>query len=379
MVTPHLPPDLAANALLPQLLGNGLVARGHQVSFVAFRPRHGEPARPSSQSGQSDVFYIDRPAAHGWRKNLKLSQLSTAVEVFVKARKPIALADVVHVHSNTFMNQVSAALSSWRGRPFILTHYGTEIWHFRRKRPVDPFLWMNRRAAHVTYYSRRLLERSIELGVEPANRSVVYPPVDRAFRVVEAEEREKTRRELGADSGPLILNVKRLHPLAGQRYMIEGMPEILQKCPSAKLWIAGEGESRAELEALIAEKGLARAVKLLGQVDNRKLPAYYTAADLFVLPSVLEAFPTVAAESLASGTPVVSAEHPGGTELKELFPDDVRLVPLRDPAALAREVLAAVFAPRRTTAETLEQIEERFRPETALETYLSLYKEAAGS
>ncbi len=371
MVTPHLPPDLAANALLPQLLGDGLVARGHQVSFVAFRPRHGEPVN-------SDVVYIDRPATQGWSKTLKLSQLSTAAEVFFKARKPISRADVVHVHSNTFMNQVSAALASRRGRPFILTHYGTEIWHFRRKHPVDPFLWMNQRAAHVTYYSRRLLERSIELGVAPAKRSVVYPPVVRAFCVVEAEEREKRRRELGADSGPLILNVKRLHPLAGQRYMIEAMPEILQKCPSAKLCIAGEGESRAELETLIAEKELARAVKLLGQVDSQELAAYYTAADVFVLPSVLEAFPTVAAESLASGTPVVSAEHPGGTELKELFPDDVQLVPPRDPAALAREVLAAISAPRRCTAETLRHIEERFRPEAALETYLSLYKEAAG-
>ena len=375
MVTPHLPPDLAANALLPQLLGDGLVARGHQVSFVAFRPRHGEPDKVS---GQSDVFYIDRPATQGWSKTLKLAQLSTAAEVFFKAREPISRADVVHVHSNTFMNQVSAALASRRGRPFILTHYGTEIWHFRRKHPVDPFLWMNQRAAHVTYYSRRLLERSIELGVEPVKRSVVYPPVDRAFCVVEAEEREKRRRELGADSGPLILNVKRLHPLAGQRYMIEAMPEILQKCPSATLWIAGEGESRGELEALIAEKELARAVRLLGQVDNQELAKYYTAADLFVLPSVLEAFPTVAAESLASGTPVVSAEHPGGTELKELFPDDVQLVPLREPAALAREVLAAISAPRRCTAETLRHVEERFRPEAALETYLSLYKEAAG-
>ena len=372
MVTPHLPPDLAANALLPQLLGEGLVARGHQVSFVAFRPRHGEP------TNRAELFYIDRPAARGWGKALKLSQLSTAAEVFFKARRPISEADVVHVHSNTFMNQVSAVLASQRGRPFILTHYGTEIWHFRPKRGVDPFLWMNRRAAHVTYYSQGLLERSIELGVEPAKRSVVYPPVDRAFRVASAEEREKTRRELGADSGPLILNVKRLHPLAGQRYMVEAMPEILQTFPSAKLWIVGEGESRAELSALIAEKQLAQAVKLLGQVDNRKLPAYYTAADLFVLPSVLEAFPTVAAESLASGTPVVSAEHPGGTELKELFPDDVQLVPLRDPAALAREVLGAISAPRRSTAGTLQHIEKRFRPEAALETYLGLYKAATG-
>jgi glycosyltransferase involved in cell wall biosynthesis len=175
----------------------------------------------------------------------------------------------------------------------------------------------------------------------------------------------------------LIINVKRLHPLAGQRYLIEAMPEILRSCPDARLWIAGEGESRGELEALIAEIGLAGAVKLLGRVDNHTLPSYYGAADLFVLPSILEAFPTVAAESLACGTPVVSAEHPGGSELKELFPKDVRLVPLREPAPLAREIVASISSPRRSSEETLRRIDEEFRPESALETYLALYERAA--
>ena len=107
MVTPHLPPDLAANALLPQLLGDGLVARGHQVSFVAFRPRHGEPVN-------SDVVYIGRPPTQGWSTTLTLAQLSTAAAVFFKARKHISCEDVVLVHTNTFMNQVSAALASRR-------------------------------------------------------------------------------------------------------------------------------------------------------------------------------------------------------------------------------------------------------------------------
>jgi glycosyltransferase involved in cell wall biosynthesis len=371
MVTPHLPPDLAANALLPRLLGDGLLDQGHQVSFVALEPRQG--AAPDDPG----VCYIGRPETAGWAKTLRLSQVSTATEVFTKARRAIYEADIVHVHSNTFMNQVSAALAYSRSRPFILTHYGTEIWHFRRKRPVDLFLWMNRHAAHVTYYSRRLLERSLELGVAPERRSVVYPPVDRCFRLFAPEEREKARRSLGVGAGPLLLNVKRLHPLAGQRYLIEAMPEIRRRFPDARLWIAGEGESRGELETLIADHGLSSAVQLLGQVENRELPSYYAAADLFVLPSLLEAFPTVAAEALACGTPIVSAQHPGGSEIRELFPQDVRLVPLRDPSALAREVVAALSESRRSSPDAERLIEDDFRPESAVEKYLTLYRRAA--
>jgi glycosyltransferase involved in cell wall biosynthesis len=274
------------------------------------------------------------------------------------------------------MNQVSAYFAHREGRPFILTHYGTEIWHYRRRKLIDPFLWMNRKAAHVAYYSRFLLERSLELGVDPAERSVVYPPAERRFRGFTPEERHDARRSLGIGSEPLLINVKRLHPLAGQRYLVEAMPAVLSRFPDAKAWIVGEGESRVELEALIAEKGLGPSVGLLGLVDNRELPRYYAAADVFVLPSLLEAFPTVAAEALACGTPVVTADHPGGKEIQDIFPKDVRVVPKENAEALAQELLDVLYSPRRCSSDTLDRIESEFRPEATVEAYLKLYRSA---
>ncbi len=368
MVTPHLPPDQAANALLPQLLAEGLERRGDEVSFVVFEPKY------ASAVDRKRTVYIRRPR-DGWVRKARISQLVTLLEVFRKARNIIRYADVVHLHSNTFMNQVAAVLAHLGRRPFILTHYGTEIWHFKR-RPVDPFLWMNHKAAQVTYYSRMLLERSLELGVKPLRPSVVYPPVGNRFRTFSRQERDETRQSLGVGKGPLLINVKRLHPLAGQRFLVEAMPEILSHFPEAKLWIAGEGESRGELEALIAKNRLGSAVRLLGLVDNRELPRFYAAADLFVLPSLLEAFPTVAAEALACGTPVVSADHPGGLEIKEIFAGDVQVVPRRNPASLAEAIIRELSSAHRSSEETLERIESDFRPDAAVEKYRNLYQEA---
>jgi len=370
MVTPHLPPDQAANALLPELLRQGLLRRGHEVTVVTFEPRYG------AATAEPGVTFIKRPA-NGWVRKARLAQMSTFIEVVRKARKILLAADVIHLHSNTFMNQVTAMLARTGGRPFILTHYGTEIWHFRKRKPVDPFLWMNRKADHVTYYSQLLLARSVELGVEPLRRSVIYPPAENRFQTLSAQAREEARRSLGLDEAPLLLNVKRLHPLAGQRYLVEAMPDILRRFPDARAWIAGEGESRSELEGLIEQHKLGDSVRLLGLVDNRELPLYYAAADLFVLPSLLEAFPTVAAEALACGTPVVTADHPGGLEIGELFPKDVRVVPGKDAAGLAGEILDALDHPARTSTETLDRIEAEFRPDAAVERYLSLYLEAA--
>lgn len=370
MVTPHLPPDQAANALLPELLRQGLLRRGHEVTVVAFEPKYG------AATAEPGVTFIKRPA-NGWVRKARLAQMSTFIEVVRKARKILLDADVIHVHSNTFMNQVTAMLARTGGRPFILTHYGTEIWHFRKRKPVDPFLWMNRKADHVTYYSQLLLARSVELGVEPLRRSVIYPPAESRFQTLSAQAREEARRSLGLDGAPLLINVKRLHPLAGQRYLVEAMPDILRRFPDAKAWIAGEGESRGELEGLIEKHQLGDSVRLLGLIDNRELPRYYAAADLFVLPSLLEAFPTVAAEALACGTPVVTADHPGGREIGELFPKDVRVIPGRNASKLAGGILDALAHPRRSSDETLGRIEAEFRPDAAVEKYLSLYLEAA--
>ena len=364
MVTPHLPPDQAANALLPQLLHDGLVAKGHEVRLMAFEPRSGQPT-------SAGVHYIRKPK-NGLSRTLRLSQLETWLSVRSKAKDAFRDVDVVHVHSNTFMNQVAAALAYRRGLPYVLTHYGTEIWHYTPRR-IDPFLWMNENAAHVTYYSRLLLERSIELGVVPKRSAVVYPAVDSRFRAPTELERTEARRALSI-KGPLLLNVKRLHPLAGQRFVIEAMPAVLTKFPDAKLVIAGEGESRTELERLIRELGVSDAVTLVGLVDNRELPRYYHAADLFVLPSRLEAFPTVAAEALACGVRVVSADHPGGVELSELFPDDVRVVPREQIEPLVKVIRTELERGTRSSKATRDRIEREFRPEAAIRAYLELYE-----
>lgn len=367
MVTPHLPPDQAANALLPQLLRDGLSREGHEVRLLSFEPGEGRPR-------QSDVRYIRRPR-NGLARRLRLSQIETGLSVWRESRTFFEGADVMHVHSNTFMNQAAAFLAYRRGLPFILTHYGTEIWHYR-KRALDPFLWMNESASTVTYYSRLLLERSLELGVVPRKPVVVYPPVDERFQPPTPDEKREARRALGIEDGPVLLNVKRLHPLAGQMFLVEAMPEILRRHPKSMLFIAGEGEARKELEERASSLGLANAVKLLGLVDNRELPRYYHAADLFVLPSRLEAFPTVAAEALASGLRVVSADHPGGIELHGLFPDDVDLVPREQSGPLAHAIIEALSRASSSSAKTRERIERELRPKAAVETYLEIYRNA---
>jgi glycosyltransferase involved in cell wall biosynthesis len=363
MVTPHLPPHQAANALLPQLLGQGLRQRGHGVRYLTFGA-----ARDSGE-----IAYVKR---RGGLRATRIPQALEAFDTWRKCRGLVRQSDVVHIHSNTWMNQVAARMAVRERRPYVLTHYGTEIWHHDGK--DARFRRLNARAAHVAFYSEALLQRGRELGVPFRRASVVYPAVAEAFRPLSAAARADIRRQHAGDAGLLLLNVKRLHPLADHATLLEATAVVRTKRDDVRLLIAGSGECEAALEEQVRRLALTSHVRFLGLLPNDEVARLQGAADLFVLSSVLEATPTVALEALACGTPVLSTDNPGGIELGALFGDDVSVVPKRDADALARAVLEFGTAPRRARESTAALIESRFRVPGVVERYLSLYAEAAG-
>ena len=364
MVTPHLPPHQAANALLPHLLGLSLRERGHEVRYLTFG---------TGEDGDG-VVHVRRRSAR--LRVTRVPQALEAAETWRKAGVLLAQADLLHIHSNTWMNQVAARLATRRKKPYVLTHYGTEVWHHDGKDTA--FRRLNRSARHVTFYSRALLERARELRVPLPACSVVYPPVADAFRPLTEAERGAVRNTLGLGSGPVLLNVKRLHPLADQATLLQAFARVRERRRDVTLLIAGTGEAEADLRDLARRLDLAEHVRFLGLVPNEQVARLQGAVDLFVLSSVLEATPTVALEALAAGTPVVSTDNPGGLELHALFGEDLSVVPKRDPGSLAGAILRFLEAPRRTVSATAALIDQRFRLDRVVQSYLALYQEAVG-
>jgi glycosyltransferase involved in cell wall biosynthesis len=117
-----------------------------------------------------------------------------------------------------------------------------------------------------------------------------------------------------------------------------------------------------------------RHVTFAGLIENQVVARYVAAADLFVLPSLLEALPTVAVEALACGTPVVSTDNPGGLELNDLFGPDVAIVPREQPLQLARAVAHSLEHKRRTLGGTRDAIERDFRSAAVAARYQALYE-----
>lgn len=301
-----------------------------------------------------------------------------AVRVAVRLYGLIERADLVHLHSNGLIVEVAARLAERSGVPFVITLYGTDVWHHdpgRHKR----FGEVVRAAAHRVFYSEGLLAfaRSVDLAKEPA--SVIYAPVAPHFEPASEEERRATRSAVGLDEGPLLVTVKRLHPVAGHEDLLHAMRRVVSAFPAAHLLVIGDGPLRSSLERLAAQLDLGGRVHFLGAVVNELLPRYLSAADLFVLPSRLESWGTVMLEALACGTPVVATPTAGALEVVTYFPHDVRVAEGRDAAALAAAVVASLEAPRRTTEETRRRLRERFSPAACAAQYLAVYHRAVTS
>jgi len=377
-ITPHLPPDQAANALLPYHLGWWSRNAGHEVSYVAHPPRAAANGTwPADRLAGPIAWVRPNRSSGSIGKLLRVGSFAAALRIARVAHGSIAAADVVHVHSNGLLAEMGALLAERARKPVVLTLYGTEIWHYVPRRPgPDLFTRAYRRASFVTFYSHGLQTRAVELGLARHQASVVYPPVATELAFHDERAQAELRASLGIRQRHLLVNVKRLHPLAGQRFLLEALGEVIRTHPDTRLVICGTGPLLNELKDIAQANGVQAHVTFAGLVDNPLIAKYDAAADAFVLPSLLEACPTVALEALATGTPVVTSDNPGGVELGEIFGYDVTVVPKENPLALARAIVSTLDARRRVRESTIRIIEQEFRPPAVMRQFMDIYRAA---
>jgi len=152
-------------------------------------------------------------------------------------------------------------------------------------------------------------ELIIHYGTSPERISVVPCGVNlELFRPVDTEV---AKEELGFGDDKIILFVGRIEPLKGIEQLLKAMP-YLQNGQSTKLVLIGGGErsqkEMGRLQKLSCELHIEDSVTFLGSIRQERLPYFYSAADVCVIPSYYESFGLVALESLACGTPVVATD-----------------------------------------------------------------------
>ena len=151
--------------------------------------------------------------------------------------------------------------------------------------------------------------------------------------------------EDGVGRGPVLFTARRLVPRTGVVELVQAMPAVLRARPDARLFVAGAGLQREQIDAEIVRLGLGSSVTMLGRISDEDLVRWYQKATLVVTPTQqLEGFGLATAEAMACASPCLVTPVGANPELVEGIP-----APLvsRDatPDGLADGIVALLATP----------------------------------
>ena len=321
--------------LLPEL-----IKRGHTLEVITYtNAPHG------GYDGGSYPYPIYRVS----RQQPIVARLMTLTWQVVRAAQR---SDVIFVSE---YGLPAALAGKILGKPIVLKSVGDFAWEFSTRHgllpanmSIDQFqvgrhlLWVRwlqslrswyTRAARTVIVPSRYIGRLVSgWGVTNNRIRLIYNAINlNEFATLPNRNTTRTHLDL-PHQDPLILCVARLTPWKGIAGVINALPIIHRVVPNTHLIIIGDGQARAYLETLAAEKmgdkmGL---VHFLGEQPPERVRKYMRSADVFVLFSTYEGLPHTILEAMATETPVIASDVGGNVEVIEhertgllVHPEDV--------------------------------------------------------
>lgn len=184
--------------------------------------------------------------------------------------------------------------------------------------------------SHATVYSEKFLksirnrlfsmniikDSDILVAVSPEagktlfrRHSFEYIPtwIDKDKYQFSLEKRQNIRKQLKlSDNDILVGNVSRFAVQKNHQFLIKAFDQLVKQNSKYHLALVGDGPLKNEIENYVNEHNLKNNVYFAGVVTN--VADYYSAFDIFWLPSHFEGLPTVSLEALANGLPIVVSD-----------------------------------------------------------------------
>jgi glycosyltransferase involved in cell wall biosynthesis len=366
-------PYVSGLTVYVERLARAWARAGHQVTVLTSQYDARLPRRETA----AGVEIVRVPVAFRVSKGVIMPTIGR------EASRELRNFDVVSLH----LPQFDAAGIAIRGRlqhkPVVLTyHCDLRLPASLLSTPAMVAVDLANRIAAVAAdivvaYTDDYARHSAFLSRQKGKLRVIPPPVEVVEPTPEAQA--AFRRSLDG-AGPTIGMAARLATEKGVEYVVEAMPQILERHPRARVLFAGqhenvlgEAEYARRLAPLIA--GLGEHWKFLGVLDPERMAMFFHACDVTVLPSLnsTESFGLVQIESMLCGTPVVASDLPGVRQ-PVLSTGMGRIVPRRNAAALAAAVLE-VLDHRQEMKVAPAVLRSIYDPASVAEKYVALFQE----
>lgn len=340
----------------------GLTKRNVQVSLVELGP--GMPPKWLPDIG--NVSYFSLQAAGKLNYPFAIGRLAKYLK--------IERVDILHTH--LFYSGIIGVLAKRRARDTIIAlmrHHTSVVRMLGSRFHIAADKWMAERADHVITVSAAARDYMRNVDGITRDIDVVYLGFDFERLAPNAESRKRVRAEFGiADDEFVIGYIGNFASGKGHLQLIEAFEKIVNEIPKARLFFAGRGATDEIKRA--AARFPADKVVLAGWRDD--IPACLNAMDLFVQPSLSEAFSQVLIEAMGAGLPVIATNVGGAREVVENGVNGILIEP-DDVDAIHREVrrLYDEIEPRFEMARKgMYSVQERFTADRMVDDQLALYE-----
>lgn len=167
--------------------------------------------------------------------------------------------------------------------------------------------------------------------VYPCVEPPLYTPESSADQMM-AEPYEPTKRDCS------ILIVGNMHAgmlYKGHRHLVLAWPQVVDVCPKAELWIAGDGDGRREIVQLASSLSpdVSKQILFLGRLTREALEERYRRCRAFAMPSRQEGFGLVFVEAARYGVPCIGGKYDGVKEI--VLHEQTGLLVEQDPHDIA--------------------------------------------
>jgi glycosyltransferase involved in cell wall biosynthesis len=293
---------------------------------------------PAEDHGGTPVDHPRFPVIPLFGKSMDGALLAAGTLSFLQKLRREFPFDVIDAHWACPDGVAAAILAGRLGVPFSITVRGDDVNVFLEEFWRRPWIrWSLARADRVIALSRELKEKVVAAGVAPEKVAVVPNGINpEAFHPV---ERGQARARLGLPADAhIVLSVGRLHQSKGYPVLVEAVGRLAEKFPGLQTYIVGSPDHEADARPAIREAAerhnIAERIHLAGAQDPALLKYWYSAADVFCLPTSREGSANVLIEAMACGLPCVTTPVGGNPDV--VTSDAVGILAAADVESMTR-------------------------------------------
>ena len=303
----YFPPRVGGIESHVYSLAHELAARRHEVLVITTRT---EPSSPHSEV--IDGIRIRRLLSFGKHSvGWTLSSLFSVPEVVGAARR----SDIIHCHTFAFALGGRVASSLW-GIPLVVTVHSSHFLRLVKKRWMRPVMRLLLGNSSALLSTSKEIDEIVAGLVPGAFTQPIVNGIDTdRFKPVEAAFPKRSGQFV-------VVCPRRLVAKNGVEFLIRALA-LLKGELDVKTYLTGDGPLRSDLERLARDLKVVDMVVFEGSVENARMPAVYSSADLVVIPSLVEATSIAALEAMACER-IVAASRVGG--LPEIIDDRVGIL-----------------------------------------------------